>query len=221
MHKEKKSRGHKLIVLLLLFVILLLSAIACGLSLQLYRRSDPALAGHWRMELNMTETAAARANVWLQSAALGARVDAGDYMPPLRVNVDLRLNKDGSWSRSLDASSLAAAEKQAEAALHDALRELLRLRIEDAGRPVETDAELEARMEDAAGMDVDSYLADYGPALLPGADALRAQYDGGGSFQVEGVHIRFEGMDDARYLADDALLVLEYADRTEVYRRAN
>ena len=38
-------------------------------------------------------------------------------------------------------------------------------------RPVETDAKLEARLEDAAGMNVDSYLADYGPALLPGADA--------------------------------------------------
>ena len=46
MHKEKKSRGHKIIVLLLLSVILLLSAIACALSLRLYKRSDPVLTGH-------------------------------------------------------------------------------------------------------------------------------------------------------------------------------
>ena len=220
MHKEKKGRGHKLIVLLLLSVILLLSAIACGLSLRLYRRSDPALAGCWKMELDLRETAAARANTWLQAAALGTRVDAVEYMPPLRVNVELRLNADGSWSRSLDVSSRDTAEKQAEAALHNALRELLRLRIEDAGRPVEADEKLEARMEQAAGMSVDSYLADYGPTLLPDMDTLRARYNGSGSFQIDGVHIRFAGLDDARYLADDALLVLEYVDRTEVYRRA-
>ena len=60
MHKEKKSRGHKIIVLLLLSVILLLAAIACALSLRLYKRSDPALAGHWQTELNLTDTAARR-----------------------------------------------------------------------------------------------------------------------------------------------------------------
>lgn len=220
MHKEKKSRGHKVIILLLLFVILLLSAIACGLSLRLYRRSDPMLAGLWRMELDMTDTACARANAWLQTADLGDQVDAAAFMPPLRVRVELRLNADGSWSRSLDAESLDAAEKLAEAALSDALRELLRLRIESAGRPVEADSKLDARLEEAAGMTVDAYLAEYGPALLPDASALRTRYDGGGNFQVEGVHIRFEGQDDARYLADDALLVLEYLDRTEVYARA-
>lgn len=220
MHKEKKGRGHRLIVLLLLSVIVLLSAIACGLSLRLYRRSDPKLAGRWQMELDMTDSACARANAWLQAARLGSLVDVGAYMPPLRVYVELRLNTDGSWSRSPDTASLTAAEKQAETALHNALRELLRLRIENAGRPVEADAKLEKRLEDAAGLPLDRYFAEYGPALLPDADTLRARYEGGGSFQIEGVHIRFEGQDDARYLADDAILVLEYADRTEVYRRA-
>ena len=220
MHKEKRGRGHKLIVLLLLFVILLLSAIACGLSLRLYRRSDPTLAGHWKMELTLTETACARADTWLQAAQLGRQIDAGAYMPPLTVNVDLWLNEDGSWSRSLDTVSLDAARDQGIEALHDALSALLRLRIEAVGRPVEPAEKLERRLENAAGMSVDGYLAAYGPALLPDADTLRAQYDGGGSYQVDGVHIRFDGLDDARYLADDALLVLEYVDRTEVYRRA-
>ena len=83
-----------------------------------------------------------------------------------------------------------------------------------------TDTELEARLADAAGMPVDDYLAQYGPRLLPTADALRALYEGSGSYQIDGVHLRFEGLDDARYLADDVLLVLEFVDRTEVYRRA-
>ena len=154
MHKEKKSRGHKIIVLLLLSVILLLTAIACALSLRLYKRSDPALAGHWQMELNMTDTASARANLWLHGARLAGQVDAGDSMPTLSVRVDLRLNGDGSWSRSVDEASLEEAERKAEGALSDALRALVRLRVADAGRPAGTDAELEARIENAAGMPV-------------------------------------------------------------------
>lgn len=220
MHKEKKSRGHKIIVLLLLSVILLLAAIACALSLRLYRRSDPALAGHWQMELDLTDSACAGAGLWLHDARLSEQVDIRAHMPALPVRIHLRMNEDGSWSRGVDEASLDDAERKAEGALHDTLRELARLRVEDAGRPVGTDAELDARLADAAGMPVDDYLAQYGPRLLPEADALKSLYDGGGTWQVEGVHLRFTGLDDARYLADDALLVLEFVDRTEVYRRA-
>ena len=220
MAKEKKSRGHKLIVLLLLFVILLLSAISCALSLRLYKRSDPSLAGHWQMELMLTDSASARAKLWLNAAALGDQVDVEACMPKLTAYVDLYLNNDGSWSRSLDEASLDEAREKAESALGNALRELARLRVVNTGRPVGTDAELDARLAAAAGMPLERYLAEYGPRLLPAADELRAQYDGSGSYQIEGVHIRFDGLDGARYLADDALLVLEFTDRTEVYRRA-
>jgi hypothetical protein len=220
MAKEKKSRGHKLIVLLLLFVILLLAAISCALSLRLYKRSDPALAGRWQMELMLADSASARAKLWLNAAALGDQVDVEACMPKLTAHVDLYLNNDGSWSRSLDGASLDEAREKAESALGNALRELARLRVANTGRPVGTDAELDARLAAAAGMPLERYLAEYGPRLLPAADELRAQYDGSGSYQIEGVHIRFDGLDGARYLADDALLVLEFTDRTEVYRRA-
>lgn len=220
MHKVKRNRAHKLIVLLLLFVILLLAAIACALSLRLYRRSDPALAGRWQMELELTDAACARANAWLAAAKLGDSIDAGAYMPPLRVRVELRLNEDGSWSRALDENSLEAAAALADSALGEALRELARVRIDDAGRPAVTEAALETRLEEAAGMPLERYLAEYGPALLPAADALRALYDGAGRYRIEGAHLRFEGLDDARYLADEALLVLAFTDRTEVYSRA-
>lgn len=219
MRKEKSAagRGHRLIVLLLLFVILLLAAIACGLSLRLYRRSDPTLAGRWRMEVDVTDSARMRANAWLQAAKSGDQIDAGTYLPQLTVRVELRLNEDGRWSRSVDEASLRDAGKQAERALGSALRELLRLRIKEAGRPVGSDAELDARIEDAVGMSVEAYLQDYGPALLP--EDLNTVYDGGGSWQLEGTQIRFDG-GAARYLADDALLVLAYGDRMEVYSRA-
>ena len=110
-------------------------------------------------------------------------------------------------------------QESAEAALFCA-NPAHRLRVADAGRPAGTDAELEARIENAAGMPVSDYLSQYGPRLVPTADALKSRYEGSGSYQIDGVHLRFEGLDDARYLADDALLVLEFVDRTEVYRRA-
>ena len=220
MRKEKKRRGHTLIVMLLLAIILLLAAISCALSLRLYKRSDPNLSGRWQMELDVTDQACMRANAWLHEAGHGSEVDVGNYMPELHILVELALREDGSWSRQLDEASLSAARQKAEAALHDALRELVRLRIADAGRPLETDTALDARLADAAGMPVERYLSEYGPALLPSAEELQARYNGSGGFQIEGVHIHFDGQDSARYLADDALLVLAYVDRTEVYRHA-
>ena len=172
------------------------------------------------MELVLTDSALSRAKLWLHAAALGDQINVETYMPKLTAHVDLYLDRDGSWSRGLDEASLDTARAMAESALGNALRELARLRIMSAGRPDGTDAELDARLADAAGMPLDRYFAEYGPRLLPAADELRAQYDGSGSYQIEGVHIRFDGLDDARYLADDALLVLEFTDRTEVYRRA-
>ena len=214
------GRGHKLVVLLLLLVVFLLAAISCALALRVYRGPNTSPAGLWRMNVDLTETARARANGWLQKAELGDRTDTGDTLPSIQVGVLLRMTGDGQWSREVDEESLAAAENEARNALAASLRELLLLRIADAGRPAGTSEEAEKRIESAIGMSSADYLAAYGPRLLPTAEELREAYAGSGSYEIDGQRIRFDGQ-PARCVVDDGVMVLLRDTKTEVYERAN
>ena len=217
---KKRNRGQRVIVFLLMAVTLLMAALSCALAVQMYRRTDPSLTGTWRMRFDLTETARLRGNAWLRGAALGDRVDMLDALPPLWADLVLELREDGTWARSVDAGTLAYAEGEARRALTAALNELLRLRVDDAGRPAVTAGEAGERIEAALGMSGEAYLAAYGPALLPDEGELRERFDGSGRYSVEGPRIRFDDEAPARYLADDALLVIDKADGTEVYARA-
>ena len=210
--REKKRRGHGALVIVLLLVILALAAIACLLALRLYGRADTGLAGSWRMQADLSETARSRANAWLKQAALGEQVDAADYLPRLHVDVRLTLSEDGRWTRRLEAADYEAALTQAQQGLAKALTELMRLRIAAAGRPPETAGQAEARIVNAIGMSPAEYMRDHGPALLPALEELRAFYDGSGTWQADGRHLRF--------IVDDGLLVLLHTGGTEVYERA-
>ena len=218
--KRRTNRGQRALVILLMCVTLAMAGLCCALALKLYRREDPTLIGTWRMQLDLRETARARGNAWLQNAKLGERVDLGDTLPALTVPVELELRQDGSWSRTVNTEPFEKTESAARKALADALRELLRLRIEEMGRPAVTPAEAEEQIQNALGLTAEEYLAARGPALLPGEAELRARFDGSGSYLVEGAVIRFDGARTAQYLTDDTLLVLSFDDGTEVYTRA-
>ena len=217
---RKRNRGQRVIVILLMAVTLLMAALSCALALQMYRRTNPTLIGTWRMRVDLTETARIRANAWLREAELGDRVDTGDRLPPLSVDLVLELRSDRSWTRSVDTGTLAYAEREARKALSASLAELVCLRVDDAGRPAVSEEEAAERIVSVLGMSAEDYLAAYGPALLPDVRELRERYEGSGRYQVEGPRIRFDDGLPARYMADDALLVIDAEEGTEVYARA-
>ena len=217
--KRRGGRAHRLVVLLLLAVCLALASIACALALRLYQRSDPALIGRWRLRVELTDAVRLRANNWLREAELGERVDAGDALPDIRVDVLLTLGEDGNWTRRVEETSYEAAKREAEKALAVSLGELVRLRTADAGREPGNAELTEARIERVIGMSTERWLADYGPALLPALSELRSAYDGSGTYRIEGHSLRFDGQ-TARFLADERLLVIDGETRTEVYERA-
>ena len=219
MKNKSRGRGYRLVVLLLLAVCLALAAISCALALRLYARTDPKLVGSWRMRVDLTESARMRANTWLREAELGDRVDAGDALPRLEASVLLTLDQNGVWTRRVEETSYEAALAQAENALAVTLRELLILRIADAGREAGNAERAEARIQNALGMSTERWLSSWGPALLPSLTELRARWDGSGGFEIEGHTLRLNG-GTARYLADERLLVLDGEDGTEVYERA-
>lgn len=216
---KKQSRGHRIIVILLLLVILALAVIAGLLALKLSRREDPRLTGLWQMRAELTDTARSRADTWLQRAALGEQVPAAEYLPTLSVTVRLTLSADGSWSREIRDGEYESARTAAERGLAKALRELLCLRIADAGRPPETEAEAEARIQRVLGMSTEDYMREYGPALLPPLSQMHAVYDGSGMYHADGETISFDG-ESVRYLMDGQFLVLLRPEGAEVYERA-
>ena len=216
---KKQSRGHRIIVILLLLVILALAVIAGLLALKLSRREDPRLTGMWQMRAELTDTARSRADTWLQRAALGEQVPAAEYLPTLSVTVRLTLSADGSWSREIRDGEYESARTAAERGLAKALRELLCLRIADAGRPPETAAEAEARIQRVLGMSTEDYMREYGPALLPPLSQMHAVYDGSGMYHADGETISFDG-ESVRYLMDGQFLVLLRPEGAEVYERA-
>ena len=216
---KKQSRGHRIIVILLLLVILALAVIAGLLALKLSRREDTRLTGMWQMRAELTDTARSRADTWLQRAALGEQVPAAEYLPTLSVTVRLTLSADGSWSREIRDGEYESARTAAERGLAKALRELLCLRIADAGRPPETAAEAEARIQRVLGMSTEDYMREYGPALLPPLSQMHAVYDGSGMYHADGETISFDG-ESVRYLMDGQFLVLLRPEGAEVYERA-
>lgn len=216
---KKQSRGRRIIVILLLLVILALAVIAGLLALKLSRREDTRLTGVWQMRAELTDTARTRADTWLQRAALGEQVPAAQYLPTLSVTVRLTLSPDGSWSREIRDGDYESARTAAERGLAKALRELLRLRIADSGRPPETAAEAEERIRRVLGMSTEDYMREYGPALLPPLSQMRAVYDGSGTYLADGETISFDG-EAVRYLMDGQFLVLLRPEGAEVYERA-
>lgn len=206
-------------MILLLLVILALAVIAGLLALKLSRREDTRLTGMWQMRAELTDTARSRADTWLQRAALGEQVPAAEYLPTLSVTVRLTLSADGSWSREIRDGEYESARTAAERGLAKALRELLCLRIADAGRPPETAAEAEARIQRVLGMSTEDYMREYGPALLPPLSQMHAVYDGSGMYHADGETISFDG-ESVRYLMDGQFLVLLRPEGAEVYERA-
>lgn len=212
----KKGSGRFALALFLVF-LLLLGLTAC-LVLQRLTSPSRAVVGRWRMELDCTDRAAARAELWLRGAKLGDQVDAATFFPPLHVDVVLTLRRDGSWERRLDEESLETAQREAVDAMAASARQLLRLRIAATGRGGGPDEYAGQLMQDALGMSAEEYFAAYGPELLPTKEALSERWDASGSWSIADGRIDLGGgpMD---FLVGDGLLVLSGPEGTEVYAR--
>ena len=218
MAKTGRKKGSGRFALALFLVFLLLLALTACLVLQRLMSPSRAVVGRWRMELDCTDRAAARAELWLRDAKMGDQVDAAAFFPPLHVDVVLTLRRDGSWERSLDGASLDAARQAAVDAMAASARQLLRLRIAATGRGGGPDEYAEQLMQDALGMSSAEYFAAYGPELLPTQEELRERWDGSGSWSIADGRIDLGG-GPVDFLVGDSLLVLSGPEGTEVYAR--
>ena len=218
MAKTGRNKGSGRFALVLFLVFLLLLGLAACLILQRLQSPSRAVVGRWRMELDCTDDAVSRAERWLRDAKLGDQVDAAAYFPALHVDVILTLRRDGSWERSLDEASYAAAQSAAVDGMAASARQLLRLRVAATGRGGGPDEYAEQLMQDALGMSSSAYFASYGPQLLPSPDQLREHWNGSGAWTIADGRIDLGG-GPVDFLVGDSLLVLSGPEGTEVYAR--
>lgn len=206
----------------LLFFLIFLLLLALGAFLILQRLQSPAriAVGTWRMRAELAEPAARNAQRWLYNAELGDRVDLSEAFHGVHADVLLTLRRDGSWERSLDMDSYAAARIAAQEAMAASARSLLRLRIAALGRGGGTDEYAELLFRDTLGMSSADYFASYGPELLPAPEELQSRYGGAGAWRIaDGRLLLSDEAEAMDVLVNDRLLVLSGPEGTEVYTR--
>lgn len=209
-------------VILTLLILTLCASTAFLAYLHFFAGGDERLEGEWTAELDMAPQAAAEAFCWLRGieSVSVSMEEMEAYMQNLTIQVNLTMEQDsrtgGSFRCNILPESYDACRQAAYEAFAQAFRDLLAQRLHMADYTGATDREaLEELMTETFGMSTVSYLAAYGPALLPPLEDLQARYDGSGTFETaEGVLIRrFDagGLVSTRverYIREGSVLVL-------------
>lgn len=206
-----------------IFLILLLGMSTALLAyLHFFTSDEDDLSGVWTAELDMSEQAAVTALDWLQDIE-GVTVSLQDmesYMPRLTVKVNVKMEQTdrsaGTFQCNILPDSYEACNQAAYEGFAECFRELLGERLHMAGYAGGTGQEdMEALVTSTFGMSTVSYLMSCGPALLPCAEELEAQYEGSGTYETaEGILTRRVEMGEAvitkeeRYIRQGGELIL-------------
>jgi hypothetical protein len=206
---KRKRRRIKRIVLNTLFLLILAGG---GVIALLWLRNkrplqESFLPGSYIYEVDMTDGAAGRGQEWLKGAVMGDQVDMSALLNAINIRLILTVKEEGSYSISLDEESVKAAQQTAQRSLADAFTELAILRLKAAGEgEYDRDAARE-RIEEKIGMSIDSYMAEYGPALVPDISELKQAYEKEGRFETDKGKLILDGS-EAAYAASESVLAI-------------
>lgn len=199
------------------FIITFLLAITAGgvFLVMLLLRPERKLAGSWLRHTAVENDAVNIAKGWLGEARLGNKADLG-MIDDVYADITLTLNKDDTWSMSLDEAGYTEQYKNAYKTLAAALRSVLIMRAAELGAEV-SDEQAEDAILKACGYSSYDYVLQYAPSLLPDAASLSSGYKRQGSYSAKGGILKREGMDDMRFLVNDDELVLSSGSESEIY----
>lgn len=179
-------------------------------------RPERKLAGSWLRHTAVENDAVNIAKGWLGEARLGNEADLGT-IDDVFADITLTLNKDDTWSMSLDEAGYMEEYKDAYKTLAAALRSVLIMRAAELGAEV-SDEQAEEAISKACGFSSYDYVLQYAPSLLPDSAGLASLYNRQGSYSAKGGILRREGMDDMRFLVNDDELVLSSSSESEIYK---
>ena len=127
------------------------------------------IKGSWYKRVDVSKDIVENMEYYMGSFAGGedAMIDLDKYIneEDYYVAYKVTFGWDGSYKEEFDEKSYEVCKDKAYEDLKTAVSEVLVKSLEAAN--VDTDKSAEELVNEAVGMDIDTYLRDYGPALLP------------------------------------------------------
>ena len=195
-----------------------------GIFVFIYVWGNPLLIrGEWTRHIDMSSMVGEAMEDYLESANMGDEIDLSAYVGDLKVAVDLTLDGEGNFTEQINEESYVKCEEAANAALAEAVRELITIRMEAV--KVSSDEDIDSLIEETVGMSLESYLEQYGPVLMPQLSELQKENDRSGSYECDRTLISLQGADGeaygnaegCQYMVSNETLVIDYGDAAYIY----
>ncbi len=205
--KRKKNIGRTVLKWILSLTLIVVLAVAV---LGVIYVTDPRrkLTGSWETGSDVTAEVSEHASTYIKAAAMGGQIDLSQYMNDISVSRILTFAPDGTYSISVDRDSYERATDIAYGQMADALKALVILRFEAAGRSADTEV-IEKLMQDKVGMSLKDYLKDFGPDIMPGFSDMEAKYNLSGIYSADRQSILFDNERTAEYIVSSGLLAID------------
>ncbi len=176
--------------------------------------------GTYRMTVPLGEDAGQRIVSWLSDAEGADRIDPEIYKDDYIMYIMLTIDENGNWTRTPDRDSYDKALSDIYGSFEKGIRELVRIRLTDAGEKEPTDEELDGLIREVCGMDVRDYAQTVLPDLAFSYEDLLSAYEASGRFDPETDIMTADDGKRMSVLYDASTLVLKdaYGD-VQVYEK--
>lgn len=221
----RKRRKRNSAVPIIVFLTLMLVAMV-GAFLYLFLFSNTLMIrGEWTRQIDMTAHVRHEIENYLDTANMGDEIDLDQYMTEMIVDCRMVLDADGVYAQRIDTDSYYACCEAASQVLKLAIGDLINKRM--AAVKISSDKDVAAMVQDAAGMDIDSYLKKFGPQLMPDLADMQGENDESGSYTADRSMIYINNADGNPvglesgnlYLVSNSTLVINYGDNTYIYTK--
>lgn len=221
--RRRRLSGVPIIIVL---AVLLLLVVSFGVIFVKYNNSR-LLPGTWSRTIDVSSDMEEYIRTYLKDATLGSEIDVSKYVPEAFVKISVIFDKNGTFETHVDAESYEEALKSGREALKEALKDLITKRLEVSY--IETQKDVDTLVNEALGMNLDSYLDEYGPQILPPLSDFDLKYSFKGYYKSDKDFIYFtdylnlplRGETSNKYLISDDTLVINFSDGACVYARSN
>lgn len=223
---RRRGRRRSGLPIIIILAVLLLLVITFGVVFLKFNNSR-MLVGTWSRTYDVSPEISDYIDAYLKDAALGPEVNSVDYLPMAPIKVVLSINADGTFETHVDEDSYNECLKIGREALKESIKELMTKRLEISY--VETDKDVDTLINEAVGMDLDSYLDSYGPEVLSPIENFRAQHNYKGYYKsdrdylyvTDVLNLPINGELSNEYLISNGTLVINFAKGAYVYTREN
>ncbi len=205
--RKKKDPGRTILKWFLALTFVAIIALAV---IWVIRYTDPRrkITGSWQTEADITAQVSEHASAYLKAAAMGGQVDVSQYMNDISISRILTFDGNGAYSISVDEKSYDRSSDKAYEQMADALKALIVLRFEAAGKNADPDT-VESLMQEKTGMSVKEYLEQIGPDIMPALSDLEAEYNRNGIYTADRQVIILDNDRSVEYMVSNRMLALD------------